>query len=289
MKFKRLFWREPNRSQGAHLHIASRGQRLSTLTGVAWIDDYRFVANHQVGLRIAIFDLRADHNPVLVAEVPHNSDSVAARKLTPNSWEIVVSGCWDAVISTYHLIEGKDTEFLLVNTQRTHEKSFSHGVSFGRDDVCCLAFHTGQRPRIQIGPKSWQLPAPWGPRHVCHDMLSDRYFAVAVSHSASVTAYKTARTSLWHLDVIEDKWKILQIFNQLHSDSCHVYNGLLWFPDQLGDRVLAFDLNHQKCHSVLKSECFDFPHGLAISPSGLMLVSNYGNSSIALMDISSIK
>jgi hypothetical protein len=273
MKFKRLFWREPNRSQGAHLHIASRGQRLSTLTGVAWIDAYRFVVNHQVGLRVAIFDLRADHNPVLVAEVPHNSDAVAARKLTSNSWEIVVSGCWDAVFSTYHLMDDEQSKFYLVKTRRSNDKSFSHGVSFGQNDVCCLAYHTGQRPRIQIGDKSWQLPAPWGPRDVCYDVISDRYFAVAVSHSASMTSYKTASTSLWYLDIDEDKWKILQKFNELHADSCQVHNGLLWFPDQLGDRVLAFDLKLHKRSIILKSECFDFPHGLAISPAGVISAS----------------
>lgn len=289
MKAKKIFWKEPNRSQAAHLHIASRGQRLSTLTGVDWIDEYRFVVNHQVGLRIAVFDLRAEDNPELIADVPHRSDSVAARKLNKNTWEIVVSGCWEAVSSTYHLVEDGACKLSLANTVRSHDKSFCHGVSFGKNEDLCYAFHTGQNLRVQIGKKAWKLPDPWGPRDVCYCGALDCYFVVAVSHSASFTAYETADTSLWQLDVASGNWKFLQKFDNLHSDSCRIFKDFLLFPDQLSDRVLAQNLTNQGPPFVINGDCFDYPHGVAISTNGILAVTNYGDSSISLIDISEIK
>jgi hypothetical protein len=72
----------------------------------------------------------------------------------------------------------------------------------------------------------------------------------------------------------------------MHSDSCQVYQGKLWLPDQKGDRILGLCLKNEKPTLVVKGNCFDFPHGLGISSQGILAVTNYGNSSVALFDVS---
>ena len=288
MKPTIIVWKEPNRAQTPPLHIASRGERYSTLTGAWWIDEYRIAVNHRSGLRIAIFDIRDASKPIVIAEIPHLSDDIAAKFITENYWEISVSGCWEEAYSVYKLVMKSEPEMSLQYTKHHKDRTFSHGVAYGKNGELCVAFHTGNNPRIEISDKAWKLPEPWGARDVCYDYENDKYYAIAVSHNPQKSSYQNTSTSVWTYEADIDDWKIASKISGVHSDACQVYRGRLWIPDQKGDRVFGLDLS-QKSHPItLSGKCFNFPHGLAISDFGMLAVTNYGNSSITLMDISNL-
>lgn len=288
MKVSQITWTEPNRAGTPPLHIASRGERFSTVTGVWWIDEFRFVANHRSGLRVALFDIRQPERPVAVGEVPHLSDDVAARRIGENTWEIAVSGCWAVACSIFHLTIGDDTRFHWVSTTDRKDMTFSHGVAFGKAGALCLTFHTGENPRIEIGDKCWRLPEPWGARDVCYDEVSDTYYAVAVSANPQRIAYEKTSTSVWKLDANSDDWQMIEEAQGMHSDACQVYKGRLWLPNQHSDGVVAFGLNGATSIPLISGDGFDFPHGLGVSEQGILAVTNYGNSTITLLDISQL-
>jgi hypothetical protein len=75
----------------------------------------------------------------------------------------------------------------------------------------------------------------------------------------------------------------------MHSDACQIFQNRIWLPDQNSDRVVGYCLDNTKPAVSIKADCFDFPHGLGISPNGILAVTNYGGSSIALMNISQIQ
>jgi hypothetical protein len=286
MKATQIFWKEPNRAKSPPLHIASSGERYSTLTGVFWIDEYRLIVNHRDGLRIALFDTRLGTEPVATTAIPHLSDDIAAKQIDENLWEVVVSGCWNVIYSKYHLKIEKEIKFQIISTYYHTDKTFCHGVAYGKNGDLCLAFHTGENPRIQIGNKTWILPRPWGARDVTYDSVNDKYYVIAVSANPQLESYNKTNTTIWVYDSKSDIWKINNLIEDMHSDSCQVYHGKLWFPDQKGDRVLGLCLNKEKPTLFVNGACFDFPHGLGISSKGLLAVTNYGDSSIALFDVS---
>lgn len=286
MKGSQIIWKEPNRAGSPPLHIASRGERFSTLTGVLWIDEFRLLVNHRDGLRIALFDIRHGAEPVAITAIPHLTDDIAAKQLDENLWEVVVSGCWNAIYSIYHMHVGKEIKFQIISTYYHKDKTFCHGVAYGKNGDLCLAFHTGENPRIQIANKTWILPKPWGARDVCYDPVSEKYYAIAVSANPQLKSYNKTSTSIWVYDSKSDNWQINNLIEEMHSDSCQVYQGKLWLPDQKADRILAICLKNEKPTLTIKSDCFDFPHGLGISSKGLLAVTNYGNSSVALFDVS---
>lgn len=280
-------WNEPNRANTPPLHIASRGDRYSTVTGVWWLDEFRFVANHRSGLRLALFDMREGLAPVTTVAVPHLSDDVAARPLGGDSWELAVSGCWDASHSVYRLDCEGGSRFSLIASHPAPNRSFCHGVAYDQTGRLCLTYHTGEDPRILIGDQLTRLPPPWGARDICHDQDQDKYHAVAVSNNPQRTAYQSTSMSVWSLLPSSGTWDQTLNIDNVHSDACQMFRGRLWVPDQAGDRVLGLDLSQDKPPIVIQGDCFDFPHGLAISRRGMLAVTNYGSSSIVLLDVSS--
>jgi hypothetical protein len=70
----------------------------------------------------------------------------------------------------------------------------------------------------------------------------------------------------------------------LHSDSCQHFQGKIWVPDQLGNRIFGINLDSVK-HIIIKGTDIDFPHGISISELGVLAVTNYGDSSIVLIDL----
>lgn len=286
MKVTQITWNEPNRANTPPLHIASRGERFSTLTGVWWIDAFRFVVNHRSGLMLAVFDIRTPHQPMAISAIPHLTDDIAAKKIDDNLWEIAVSGCWDAAYSIYQLRLGNKSEFKLMSTQAHKDRTFCHGVAYDNTGNLCLTFHTGTNPRIQIADKTWVIPKPWGVRDICYDEMTQSYYAIAVSENPQRSSYLKTSTSIWKYLAESDAWQMINIIDDMHSDACQIYQGRIWLPDQKGDRVLGICLNKEKPQLNIKGSCFDFPHGLGISERGMLAVTNYGSSSITLIDIS---
>jgi hypothetical protein len=281
-----LEWREPNRANTPPLHIASRGERYSTVTGVWWLDEHRLVANHQCGLRLAMFNLRQGSQPIALFDTPVRTDHIGARRINEGKWELAVSCCWEAAYSLFSLSDSVVPRFEHVHTEAAKDRTFCHGASYDNRGQLCLAYHTGADPRIDIGGTVSRLPPPWGPRYVCHSIDQDTYYAVAVSNNPQRHAYQQTNTSLWSKRHDEDTWTMLFKRENFHADACQVYRGRVWLPDQRGDRVIGFCLNGEKPPAILSGKCFDFPHGLAISPGGMLAVTNYGSSSVVVMDIS---
>lgn len=281
---RNLTWVEPNRANLNLLHIASKGARFSSLAGVRWIDDYRFLANHNSGLRIALFDLRSDSNPILTVDSKHRTDDIAVKKLDSNLYEVVVSGCWDAAYSIFHLIDTSEPRIEFVETKKNKDRSFSHGISYNQLGQICLTYSTGKSPRIIIGNKTWVLPPPWGSRFVTFCNTDESYYSVCVSETPKLNSYEKVNTLILQLSPQSNKWIVRMTLPGVHSDSCQFFNGRLWLTDQNGDQVIAIDFSNQK-KIHLKGQFFNFPHGLSISNKGILAVTNYGNSSISLLDI----
>jgi hypothetical protein len=285
MKATVIKWQEPNRGNTPPLHIASRGSRYSTLTGVCWIDDHQFLVNHRSGLRVALFDLRQGKTPIATASIPHLTDQIAAKKINEKTYEVAVSGCWDADYSLFNLTIGDKAEFNLVVTKMNESKSFCHGISYDPSGNLCLTFSTGEDPRIEIGSKIYRLPKPWGARFIDFDSETNTYYVVAVSHNPQLISYDEVATTLWSYNYESDDFNVIGKINNVHSDACKIYKGKVWFSDQRGDRVLAIDINKKLPPIKIEGNGFDFPHGLDISSEGVLAVVNYGSSSITLIDI----
>jgi len=161
---KPIIWKEPNRKNLSPLHIANRGARNSTVTGVAWIDEYRLVANHRDGMRVALFDVRKGESPLAVADLPNLNDDVAVWSLGDGSWEVVISDCWHGLYTKLRLTLEPEPVFERLTTQWNNRKTFSHGVNYDSQGQLWLALMTGMDPRIEIdgGGGVWRLPRPWG-------------------------------------------------------------------------------------------------------------------------------
>ncbi len=281
-------WEQPNRSDESPLHIAARGQRESTITGVAWLDESRFVANHRNGKRVALFDLRAPRNPVAAAELPNLTDSVDVKQISPGLWEVVTSDCWRGAFTKLLLNDSGEPSFELLETVWKNDRTFCHGANYGPDGRLWLAMNVGRRPRIECyGERCWELPAPWGARGICFDPLSGQPYALANSSNPKKQSYAEVAVSIWTLNPDKDDWVPCARLERTHTDCGAIYKGRLWLNDQHGDRVLGLDLSRREKPILLQGE-FSFPHGVAISPAGILAVTNYGSSSISFIDLSSV-
>ena len=280
---KQVVWEEPNRANTPELQIGRSGGRYSTVTGVWWLDETRFIAAHRSGMMLAVFSKDHLDGPVWSGPIDHVSDDIAAKQITPSTWEIAVSGCWDCIYSRYHLRE-TDAGFEIDTLDRLAHgsKDFCHGVAYDASGGLCYSIHTGKRPRFGIGRDSYKLPAPWGVRDLCHDPVRHRYLAVAVSANPRRTAYSGVQTSLWTLDEGDSKWACMAAYNNVHSDALDVWNGHVWIPDQVGNRLLALNADTGAVDAIFDGDALDFPHGLGISAEGVIAVTNYGSSSIIL-------
>ena len=281
-------WEQPNRAQTKPLHISDRGARYSTLTGVTWLDESRYLVAHRSGLRVALFDLSQDNTLIKTFELPHLVDDIASRQLTSNTWEVVVSGCWVEISSIFDLNLRDDPQLTFRISRHHTELTFSHGVRYDDIGNICIALHTGQNPRILIGQEVYHLPKPWGARCVSYSQHTDTFYAVAVSSNPQLKEYERVGTSVWSLDSSNNKWRMRFSIQGMHSDACEVYDNRIWLPDQKLDRVLGICLSKERKPIILKGKIFDFPHGLSISSKGILAVTNYGNSSITLINLTYI-
>ena len=287
-----ISWEEPNRANTAPLHIGGSGERFSTLTGVWWLDEQRLVVNHRSGLRLALFDLAEENPKIGSVEIGHLTDDVAALQLSDNDWEIAVSGCWATAYSLFSMQDKRGENggiTFSVKESCAHKfKDFCHGVAYDSAGRLCLSFHTGENPRVEIGEEDYKLPAPWGARDLCFDLVTNCHYAVAVSANPRRSSYKDVMTTIWVLENNAVEWHILCGIENVHSDTCDVYGGRIWLPDQLGDRVLGINLLSGAIEVILTGESLDFPHGLSVSKGGRLAIANYGSSAIGIIDIKNV-
>jgi hypothetical protein len=282
---KVIKWVEPNHRNDPPLHIAKSGERYSTVTGITWLDNYMFVAAHRNGLAIAVFDIRLTQPLLQVKAIKHFSDTIASKKINENTWEIIVSGCYECAFSNYVLTINQSVEFKLLSVKKHQDVSFSHGANYDHEGNYILSYSTGETPRIETEKKIWKLPRPWGPRDVCLNPDTNEMFCVAVSAQPKRVSYHQSQVSVWSYIKILDEWKMILKINNAHSDSCRFYKNRLFLPDQVNHQILVFNLQEKTKPLVLKSKFFDFIHGLDISDSGILAITSYGQSSIILLNI----
>jgi len=287
---RQLVWEEPNRSGVAPLHIADRGARSSTITGAAWLDEQMLVANHRDGKRVALFDTHKQRTPILTAELPNLTDNIAIKSIETGLWEITTSDCWKAAYTRLRLDLRSEPRIELLTTQWFNRKTFCHGASYDTAGRLWLAFMTGQDPRIEIdGVKTWRLPKPWGPRHISFDAATGDAFAVSNSKNPKSLAYDETMMCVFKLASGADQWERYITLRNVHGDSAVIYGQRLWVNDQYGDRVLGISLRGEAKQVItLASDKFSFPHGLAISEGGQLAVTNYGTSTIDIIDVSAV-
>jgi len=288
---KTITWQEPNRKNLLPLHIADRGARYSTVTGVAWLDEFRFVANHRNGLRVALFDLRVAANPVVTAELPNASDTVAVKQLDNDTWEVATSDCWHGMYTKLKLDLKNTPSFKRLITRWDNNRTFCHGVAYDSSGRLWLAMMTGADPRIEIdGEAAWRLPKPWGCREVCFDTATGAAYAIAVSDTPKKASYKPVVLRIYSLPPDSNRWSLFTSITNVHADSGAVYNNRLWINDQYADRVIGINLtNPQLPLTLVKTPQLSFPHGVAVSPKGVLAVTNYGTSSISFVDLKTLK
>lgn len=277
-------WEEPNRADTPELQIGRSGGRYSTLTGLWWLDAQRFVVNHRSGLKMAVFDLTASDPMIWTDDIPYLSDDIAAKQTGPEQWEIAISGCWDTIY-TRHVLDGAGGFTMSLSEDLNHPtRDFCHGVAYDAKGQLCYAIHTGVHPRFAIGDKIHHLPYPWGVRDLCHDPARGRYIAVAVSANPRREAYGGVKTALWTYPETGGKWQCLGVYDNVHSDALDVWGDHIWLPDQVANRLLGIDVKTGDLRIICTGDAFDFPHGLGISDTGQIAVTNYGSSSVAIVD-----
>ena len=272
------FWKLPNRRNDAPLHISSQGTRYSTVTGIAWLDDHSFVAAHRNGLSIGYFNLRSKNPLICQIEIHHMPDKIAAKKITNDLFEIAVSGSWECAASLYHLKIDNTPSITHVDTIISSDLSFSHGVHYGPDGNLGICFQTGDNPRISLDGNTIFLPPPFGPRDMCYCNIRKKYFIVGVSENAKHHSYQTMQTGVWRYDKNREIEPI-KFFDNVHSDSCTIYQDDLYLNDQGQHRIISINLisGQQK---FITSDYIQFPHDIRISESGRVASANYGNNSI---------
>jgi hypothetical protein len=288
MKTRIIEWAEPNPRNDPTLHIADRGARHSTVTGVTWLNNSLFVAAHRNGMKIAMFDVRESLPLIKSFGVPHLSDSVASKKIDENTWEIILSGCWECALTKYLLQINPKPEFKLIGIKKHIDKSFCHGVGYDSNSKPILSYHTGQDPRIESKNHTWRLPAPYGARHVCLHPDNGQLYAIAVSQNPKRLSYESTQTAIFAHDKLSNNFKLIYKLKNVHADACKIFKNRLWINDQKSDRVIGIHLEDKNSTIELKGKCFSFPHGLDVSNKGILAVTNYGSTSIALLDLAEL-
>lgn len=283
-----VVWEEPNRAETPTLHIGDSGDRYSTLTGVSWLDEDTFIVNHRSGLRMAIFDINSLPTPLWTANLDYPTDDIATKRLDASNWEICVSGCWSCIYGRFQIKKTSSVPIAYslewLETLKHEQRDFSHGVDYDGDGQLCYSIHTGKKPRIIIGGKSHRLPRPWGVRDLCYDSARRRYIAVAVSANPRRARYSGAKTTLWTLESGSNEWQCLGFYNNVHSDTLGVWKDLIWIPDQMKDRLLAVNADNGNIEQIYTGDSLNFPHGLGISSTGKIAFTNYGTSSVVIVN-----
>jgi hypothetical protein len=275
---KITFWNLPNHRNDAPLHISSQGTRYSTVTGVAWLDDNSFVAAHRNGLSIGYFNLQSKNPLICQIEIHHMPDKIAAKKITNDLFEIAVSGSWECAASLYHLRISETPSISHIDTIISPDLIFSHGVHYGPDGNLDICFSAGIDPRITLNGESIFLPPPFGPRDLSYCSIRQRYFVVGVSENPKHQSYQGMQTGIWTFTKKREP-ELIKFFENVHSDSCTLYQYDLYLTDQGSHRIISINLlNGQQ--KFITSEYIQFPHDISISQGGHVAIANYGNDSI---------
>ena len=288
VKSNQIVWIEPNHRNDPPLHIANRGERFSTVTGVTWLNEYFFIASHRNGLAIAVFDIRSAEKPLIVKKIQHLSDDVASYQLDDTTWEVIVSGCWEVSYTKYILSLSQTPEIKLIEIRDSIDKTFCHGVDYDVDGNHLLSYHVGLNPRIEYRRKSWKLPKPWGARDTCFNPMTNELFSLAVSKVPQLKTYNDTNCSIFKFNNQSDTWDLFLSINNMHADACCIYGDRIWLNNQYSDQVAGYCLHKVRDTVIIKSKLLSFPHGLSVSKNGVMAITNYGNSSIIIVDISRI-
>ena len=284
-----VVWEEPNRADTKPLHIAASGTRYPTITGVSWLHDRYVIAAHRSGLRIGVFDTHDFAAPVWTGSLDHMVDDIAAKRTSPTTFELAVSGCWENIHSRYELRlhAGDDVSFEMTHlqTQENPTRDFAHGVAYDRNGELWSALHTDQDPRVITGKKTYRMPAPWGVRDCCDDPVRQRTLAIAVSANPKAEAYDGVATTIWAQSYGSSRWDCIGRYDNIHADCLDVTASHIWIPDQLNDRMIAIDATTSEIERIYRGSCFAFPHGLHVSSDNKLAISNYGSSSVAVLDL----
>jgi hypothetical protein len=293
MKLLKSFpWIVPNNANTPPLFIADSGTRFSTLTGVKWLNDDLFVVNHRSGLKMAIFNIHNKNpEPINSCNLPHLTDDIDAKKINDNTYEIAVSGCWAAhyTILQYNM---KSNIIRMISTQKKVNESFVHGVTYSPAGDLWLGIHTGKDPRVVNVTKrqKWKLPPPWGTRKVIFDPANiDNAYAIAVSSNPKLTEYSDATTSVWKLNKrsglfsFTSRFFHIKDYPDIHSDSACIHGSHLFLLDQRDNSVIKISMDTFEIMEIFKHPSIDFPHGVSINSHGDILVCNYGNSEVNLI------
>ena len=283
-----IIWEQPNRANTPELQIGRSGGRYSTLTGVWWLDSRRYIVAHRSGLKIAVFSTDDMNCPQWTADIDHLSDDIAAKRLNSKKWEISISGCWSCIYSRYELSFETSFEIEKLEVVKSKTSDFCHGVAYDTNGQLCHSIHTGVDPRVTIADKVYRLRAPWGVRDLCHDPYRKRYVAIAVSSNPRRRVYNGVKSSIWTCDEVGSKWSCLAVYDGVHSDAIDIWGEHIWIPDQLGDRLLALKAETGEIDYIVSGDCIDFPHGIGISSQGTIAVTNYGSSSVLLVNADSL-
>ncbi|ORV91736.1 hypothetical protein AWC12_03470 [Mycolicibacterium iranicum] len=70
-----------------------------------------------------------------------------------------------------------------------------------------------------------------------------------------------------------------------HFDAAAIYDGKLYANNQHDDNVSVFDLAAETELDPIVDDAFSFPHGVDVSPNGILAVTNYGTSTVVLRDL----
>lgn len=287
---KKIHWLVPNNGNTPPLHIASRGSRFSTVTGVAWLNNRFFAVAHRSGKKIALFDFQGDDYPVAEIDTPSLIDDIAVKHLDSNIYEVCVSGCWDSDYIIL-LLDIANYEFKISHIQSKTDKTFAHGTAYDHDGNLWIAYHTGKNPRIQSGHNIYKLPRPWGARDICFDE-DNNLFAVAVSKNPGLNQYSSTSMSVWKLINSrkrflswQPRWKKLLQLEDVHSDTCQIKNGFLYLPDQHGDRLLQINISNVQDIAYYSDIGLDFPHGIGISSDLKIAIGCYDSGTVTIIQL----
>lgn len=276
-------WDQPNRANSLKLHIGKSGTRDSTLTGAGWLNDDTIIIAHRSGLRVGIFRLGASEEPLWTSDVDFQTDILAATRRDETTWEFAVSGCWECLYERFELKNDPDdpNSFSVRSLERMNhtKRDFCHGVGYDKDRTLGYSVSIGKDPRFTLEDRVFRLPYPWGVRDLVFDEGRQEYFAVAVSKAPKMKSYGNVKSSLWRMAAGRDQWDCIGVYDNVQGDGLAARDGTVWFSDQIGNRLMAANAKSGDLELICTGSAFDFPHGIAMSPKGLLIVTNYGNSS----------
>lgn len=282
MLIQRLTW-NPDYPRRSPLYVGQRG-RESTLTGVAWLNESVLLLAHRDAKSIAVVEL--DTGKIVAShQGEYMPDLLDVRRISKGRWKAMASNCWEARYSEY-TIHNVNTDWrVTLDAVVAHDdRSFCHGANYDKktgDRI--LSFHTGERPRVEMGSATFPFPKPWGPRSVIQDSTTGRIFAITVSMLPSTAKYERVDTAIFEYLDIERRWSPLFKVDSMHADSGVACGNFILLNNQYSDRLELFDLSLKRPSRASISMGLSFPHAVALSDRGRVAVTNYGTSEVVII------